>query len=182
MTSYLIVAATAAEASHVPASLPVVVTGIGKTAAAAVTTRALAGRRTSDDLVVVNIGTAGALREGMTGLHEPGLVCNHDINADAIRALGYDPEDELRVSEGEVVLATGDVFVTDPLTRARLAGRAHLVDMEGYAVVWAARQFEVPVRLVKHVSDNADESAFDWPAMVDLSARALGEWLRSTLP
>ena len=49
--------------------------------------------------------------------------------------------------------------------------------MEGYAVAYAALQFGVPVRLVKHVSDNADESAMDWPTMVDRSARALGAWL-----
>ena len=39
----------------------------------------------------------------------------------------------------EIVLATGDVFVTDPAVRDRLAERAHLVDMEGYAVAYAAR-------------------------------------------
>jgi adenosylhomocysteine nucleosidase len=33
------------------------------------------------------------------------------------------------------------------------------------------------VRLVKHISDNADETALGWPAMVERSARALGEWL-----
>ena len=50
--------------------------------------------------------------------------------------------------------------------------------MEGYAVAWAARDAGVPVRLVKHVSDAADESALDWPAMVEASAVVLGEWLR----
>jgi nucleoside phosphorylase len=49
--------------------------------------------------------------------------------------------------------------------------------MEGYAVAYACRRFGVPVRLVKHVSDNADSSALDWPALVDRSAAALGEWL-----
>ncbi len=39
----LVVAATAAEAAHVPPGLPVVVTGLGKTAAAVATTRALPG-------------------------------------------------------------------------------------------------------------------------------------------
>lgn len=76
------------------------------------------------------------------------------------------------------MLATGDVFVTDPLVRSRLAEVAGLFDMEGYAVAYACRQFDVPVRLMKHVSDNADEGGFDWPAMVDASARVLGEWLR----
>ena len=42
MISYLVVAATAAEAAHVPADLPLVITGMGKTAEAAVTARALA--------------------------------------------------------------------------------------------------------------------------------------------
>ena len=49
--------------------------------------------------------------------------------------------------------------------------------MEGYAVAYAARHLGVPVTLVKHVSDNADESALDWASVVSVSARALGEWL-----
>jgi len=105
-------------------------------------------------------------------------VLNHDISADLVRALGYDPHERLEVGGSEVVLATGDVFVTDPAVRDALAARAHLVDMEGYAVAWAAREAGVPVRLVKHVSDTADESALDWASMVEASALALGEWLR----
>jgi adenosylhomocysteine nucleosidase len=175
--SYLIVAATTAEAAHVPPDLPLLITGMGKTAAAATTARALAGRSDLGQLTVINIGTAGALHDGLEGVHTPGIVLNHDINADAIRALGYDPEERLVVSADEMVLATGDVFVTDPKVRARLAASAQLVDMEGYAVAWAARLFGVPVILVKHVSDNADETAHDWPATVASSADALGRWL-----
>ncbi|WP_238473655.1 nucleosidase [Nocardioides cavernaquae] len=178
----LVVAATRAEAAYVPSGLDLVITGLGKTAAATAVARSLAGLGSLADVVVVNIGTAGALRDHLIGLHEPGTVLNHDINADAIRALGYDPEERLVVDAArEVVLATGDVFVTDPVVRARLAMQAHLVDMEGYAVAYAARQFGVPVRMAKHVSDNADESALDWPAMVDASARELAAWLESLL-
>jgi len=178
MTSYLVIAATTAEAAHVPADLPLVITGLGKTAAAAVTTRALALRDDLDDLVIINIGTAGALHDHMEGLHVPGVVLNHDISADALRALGYDPEERLTVGDSDTVLATGDLFVSDPDARDVLAQRAHLVDMEGYAVVWAARQFGVPVTLVKHVSDNADDqAAVDWPTAVEASAVVLGDWL-----
>ncbi len=178
MTSYLVVAATAAEAAHVPPDLPLVISGIGKVAAAVATTRALAGYPDLGDVVVINIGTAGALRAGMSGLHEPSVVLNHDINADVVRALGYDPEERLDLGAGDdVVLATGDVFVTDPVARDRIAAAAHLVDMEGYAVAFAARRLGADVRLVKHVSDNADEGAMDWPALVDASARELGAWL-----
>jgi adenosylhomocysteine nucleosidase len=63
--------------------------------------------------------------------------------------------------------------------RERLAKRAHLVDMEGYGVAFACREYGVPVRLVKHVSDTADEAAMDWPALVDASAKVLGDWVRA---
>ncbi|NYE38240.1 adenosylhomocysteine nucleosidase [Nocardioides cavernae] len=178
---HLVVSATAAEAAHVPPDLPLLITGIGKTAAAAATARALAAYDHLSGLTVVNVGTAGALRPGLSGLFEPGVVLNHDINADVIRSLGHDPQERLVVGTSEVVLATGDVFVSDPVVRDALAGRAHLVDMEGYAVAWAAQQAGVPVRLVKHVSDTADESALDWASMVEASAVALGEWLESSL-
>jgi adenosylhomocysteine nucleosidase len=143
------------------------------------TARALAERDTSD-LVVLNVGTTGALRDGLSGLYLPSEVVNHDINADAVRALGIDPQESLRVEGGDgTVLASGDVFVTDPVVRQRLAERAHLVDMEAYGVVYACREYGVPVRVVKHVSDSADETALDWPALIDASAKVLGEWVRA---
>ena len=173
----LVVAAIAAEAAHVPDDVEVLITGVGKTLAAVQVTRAICEHPHREDLVVVNIGTAGALRDGLEGLHTPGTVFNHDIKGDAIRALGYDPQDELKVDGDHTVLASGDLFVTDPVVRARLAERAHLVDMEGYAVALACLRFDVPLTLVKHVSDNADETAHDWPTAVAASAVVLGEWV-----
>ena len=85
----------------------------------------------------------------------------------------------LDISASPIALASGDVFVTDPVVRARLAEQAHLVDMEGYAVAWACRRHAVPVRVVKHVSDNADAAAMSWPEVVYLSARELGAWLEA---
>ena len=179
VTEYMVVSAIRAEARYVPEGIPVVVTGIGKTAAAVAVSRALAERDTTD-LVVLNVGTTGALRDGMAGLYLPSEVINHDINADAVRAIGLDPQESLKVDGGDgTVLASGDVFVTDPVIKAQLAERAQLVDMEAYGVVFACREFGVPVRLVKHVSDSADEAAMDWPALVDASAKVLGEWVRS---
>jgi nucleoside phosphorylase len=170
----LVVVATEAEAEHVPEGMRLVVTGIGKTAAAVATTQAVLQERPSQ---IVNIGSAGALRDRVTGLLEIGTVVNHDMNGDAIRALGYDPLDRLSIGPSGTVLASGDVFVTDPEVRSRLASYAHLVDMEGYAVAYAARHLGVPVAMVKHVSDNADVSALEWASVVSVSARALGEWL-----
>jgi nucleoside phosphorylase len=178
----LVVSATEAEAAHVPPGVDVVITGIGKVAAATVTTEALLARRAGAEHTVYNVGTVGSLRDGQDGLFLPSTVLNHDINADAIRAVGYDPHDVIHIDGGDgSVLASGDTFVTDPEVRRRLAARAQLVDMEGYAVAYACERYGVPVRLVKHVSDQADESALDWAAAVDASARALGAWLTAHL-
>ncbi|NGN93227.1 nucleosidase [Nocardioides sp. KC13] len=177
--SVLVVSATKAEAAHVPSGLKVVITGIGKVAAASAVSRVLTADRTIQQ--VVNIGSCGALRDGHTGLIEVGTVLNHDFSAAAIRSLGYDVEDGLEVGDSEIVCATGDMFVTDTVVRAELAQRAHLVDMEAFAVAWAAREAGVPARIVKHVSDNADETAFDWANVVDRSARDLADWLAANV-
>ncbi|GGR39461.1 hypothetical protein GCM10010197_00300 [Nocardioides luteus] len=169
------VSATKAEAAHVPSGFKVVITGIGKVAAASAVSRVLAADKTIQQ--VVNIGSCGALRDGQAGLIEVGTVLNHDFSSAAIRALGYDVEDALTVGDSDIVCATGDLFVADADVRSGLAERAHLVDMEAYAVAWAAREAGVPARIVKHVSDNADESALEWVNVVDRSARDLGEWL-----
>lgn len=171
----MVVAATKAEAEYVPAGMDLLITGIGKVDAAIAMTEALVRRRPS---MVLNIGTAGALRPGLRGLFLPSTVLNHDLSADVLRHLGYAAVDELAIDDGDgTVLATGDTFVTDPIARDLLAERAHLVDMEAFAIVAACRRFGVDCRLVKHVSDAADESAMDWPQLVDASARALGDWL-----
>jgi len=177
----LLVAATATEARYFPPSCEVLVTGIGKTAAATSLARHLASYADAEraSLEVINIGTAGALLPHLSGLFEVGTVINHEISAAALRALGYDAREELTVGPGQTVLASGDVFVTDAVLRDTLARRAQLVDMEGYAVAYVAAEFGVPARLVKYVSDTADESAHSWNDVVDQCARALGDWARS---
>ena len=177
--SVLVVSATKAEAAHVPSGLKVVITGMGKVASASAVSRVLTADRTIRQ--VVNIGSCGALRDGHTGIYEVGTVLNHDFSAAAIRALGHEVEDALDVGDSDIVCATGDVFVTDTVVRAELAERAHLVDMEAFAVAWAAREAGVPTRVVKHVSDNADETALDWANVVDRSARDLGAWLAANV-
>jgi adenosylhomocysteine nucleosidase len=75
-------------------------------------------------------------------------------------------------------LATGDVFVADETVRERLAARASLVDMEAYALAAAAGCAGVPIRVVKHVSDQADEdAASSWRDTLQESAKALANWV-----
>ncbi|WP_245627391.1 nucleosidase, partial [Kribbia dieselivorans] len=182
----VVVAALREEAAYVAPHHELVITGIGKTAAAVAVTRAIVSHSAAgvapEDLLVVNLGTAGALRDGIHGLHEIGTVINTDMNADVIKSLGTDPHERQVIDAAlPTVLASGDVFVTEPATRDRLAEQASLVDMEGYAVAYACRRLGAPLRMAKHVSDSADESAHDWRAAVDGSARELAAWLEEVI-
>jgi adenosylhomocysteine nucleosidase len=81
------------------------------------------------------------------------------------------------------VLVTGDVFVAGGAVRDRLvAAGADLVDMEGYAVARAGAALGIPVRLIKHVTDSADdEAARNWATGVAESSRVLGQWCDAAL-
>jgi adenosylhomocysteine nucleosidase len=172
------VAATEAEARYVPDGLPVLITGVGKVSAAVAVTEALAQRSPRSGLSIVNIGTAGALRDGLAGIYAPATVINHDLSAELIRAVGITATDQLEVAgTHDIVLATGDSFIADVAQRTILAERASLVDMEGFAIAWACSRRGVRCTLVKHVSDNADAGALSWSDVVDHSAAELGTWL-----
>ena len=65
-------------------------------------------------------------------------------------------------------IATGDHFVDDAATVAAIRELGgSLVDMETYAYIWVAQQFGIPIRVLKAVSDNAQDDAItDWRAAV----------------
>ncbi|WP_306211735.1 nucleosidase [Actinoplanes sp. RD1] len=174
----LVVVAVPAEAEHLGTDLPVLVTGMGKVNAALAVGAALGGGPRPSE--IINLGTAGGLRPGVTGIHVVGTVLQHDLDGDVLFKLtGEVTGPPLLVGDPEgPVLATGDAFVSDDAARDRLARDASLVDMEGYAVAAAARQFGVPVRLVKHVSDDAGAGAAkSWQQSVADCSRLLGAWL-----
>ena len=177
MPGTLIVAATHAEAAHLPPSADLLVTGIGKVQAAIALTRAL---ERGDYDRVVNIGTAGSLHDHHSGLFLPSTVVEHDYSAAALAAIGQPAVDRWEVPGGDgTVIATGDTFVSDPAHRAVLAERADLVDMEAAAIARVCAAYRLPVVFVKTVSDQADDSALDWPQVVDAAARDLAGWLAS---
>lgn len=170
----LVVVALRQEAAHLE-GVDVLLTGIGKVAAAASVAAALAERRPSR---VLNIGTAGALRDGLEGVFRIGRVLEHDVDHDALSALIGEP------LVGEIVLdptfptilATGDAFIQGGAVRAALAVRAHLVDMEGFAIAHACAAAGVPCEIVKVVSDDAsEEAAPSWTESMDALARTIAE-------
>jgi adenosylhomocysteine nucleosidase len=124
------------------------------------------------------------LREGLKGTQVVGRVEQHDFDDEAIFGLtGEHFGAAIDLGVGGPVLGSGDLFVDSAAKRAGLVGRGiDLVDMEGYAVAFTARQFGLPVTLVKEISDSADEGAArTWRESVDECAERLGEWLRHEL-
>lgn len=152
----LLVVATGQEAEHLDTDTPILLTGIGRLSTTAALSEVLA--RGPLPTTVLNVGTAGSLGT-LTGVHRIGTVLLHDFSNSAVAKLtGSVPYPPIDLGEGPT-LATGDLFVEDSATRARLAETADLVDMEGYAVAWVARRHGIPVELIKLVSDPADEDA-----------------------
>ncbi|MEU2117577.1 nucleosidase [Streptomyces sp. NPDC016459] len=179
----LLVLAVKEEAQFLDTELPVLLTGMGKVnAATALATVLGRGPRPSG---IVNLGTAGALRSGWSGTHVVGTVVQHDLDGELLATLtGETYGAPLSLPDGgEVVLATGDAFISDDAARARLAERAPLVDMEGYALAAAAELTGVPLRIVKHVSDEAGAGAArTWRESVAECARALADWAEANTP
>jgi adenosylhomocysteine nucleosidase len=172
----------------------VLVTGVGKARAAASLARRLAVRR--PPRLVVNVGTAGSVSPGLSGVVEIGYVTQHDFPYEAIEALlsraverGFTlapqgpPVAVLGPPAGATALATGDIFVADAASAARIAASGvHLVDMEAFAYAATCAEFDVPFRCAKAVSDAADEDAgLSWLDSVDGCARALGEWMAAAV-
>ena len=178
----LLVMALREEAQGYDYDLPLLLTGPGKVNAAAALATVLA--RGPNPSRVINLGTAGALRAGCTGTHVVSRVIQHDLDSESLRQLtGKSYGAPIAVADQDgATLATGDIFVSDPVVRARLAARATLVDMEGYALAAVSHQARVPISIIKHVSDQADEGAVrTWREATTESARALSDWIAANL-
>jgi adenosylhomocysteine nucleosidase len=178
----LLVMALREEAQGYDYDLPLLLTGPGKVNAASALAAVLA--RGPKPSRVINLGTAGALRSGWTGTHVISTVIQHDLDSDVLQELTGDSYGGplAAADPGGATLATGDVFVSDPVVRARLAARAPLVDMEGYALAAVSHLARVPIRIIKHVSDQADEAAVrTWQETTTESARALFDWVEANL-
>lgn len=175
----LLVAALEAELVAFPADLPgfdQLVTGPGKLQATYALTRALdAGDY--DEVVVV--GTAGAIDARLDAdVYDIGAAIQHDVtDIDGIVGQHVSLPARVEVGREGVTIATGDHFVDDAeaVSVIRPLG-AGLVDMETYAYAWVAEQFGVPIRVLKAVSDRAQDDALtDWRATVTACSHKLRE-------
>lgn len=177
----LFVAAVDAEAAHIPDDEALLITGIGTVPAAISLTEVLAEARAHDGLPerVVNIGTAGALVDGMDGVFEINKVTKHDFKLDVLTDISRYllPEFIELETSGEIPargLATGDMFVSTTALRNELVKKSQLCDMEGYPIAATCQRFGVPCTLLKQVSDSANEESMGtWAGVLDRSARQL---------
>jgi adenosylhomocysteine nucleosidase len=176
----LFVAALEEETVAFPPHAEVVHLGVGKVQAAAALAAALSGRPRPD--LVVNVGTAGGLRgQPQATVLAVGRVLQHDLDVDGVSAFVGRPLpggplvlDAGPFEVGDATLATGDHLVLDLAARDALGRDAEVVDMEGYAVAAVCSAQGIPVRLLKAVSDGADEGAIDdWHAALSRCSRAL---------
>ncbi|MFD9645319.1 nucleosidase, partial [Streptomyces sp. NPDC059082] len=134
----LLVLAVKEEAQFLDTELPVLLTGMGKVnAATALATVLGRGPLPSG---IVNLGTAGALRPGWTGTHVVGTVVQHDLDGELLATLtGETYGAPLGLPDGgEVVLATGDAFISDEAGGAPVAVRGRRVEKLGVSLAAGA--------------------------------------------
>ncbi len=179
----LLVAALAIELDAFPESIEGfdrLVTGAGKLRAGLELTRALE-RGTYDEVVV--LGTAGSVGGRVPlGIYDISEAIQHDV-ADLEGVRGKSMVVPERVSTGRegLVIATGDVFVqSQEQVDLIVSLGGSLVDMETYVYIWVAQQYGIPIRVVKSVSDSAEEGAIhDWRSRVVQCSGELWEWFQA---
>ena len=137
----------------------VVYTGIGKVNALIAVGRAIREKRPSK---IINFGTAGSSKSGLSGLHEVTLFKQRDMD---VRPLGFElgetPLDEINdinLERPGLSCATGDSFVNSSQDID-----VDLFDMESYAIAKLCLIEDIDFSCFKYVSDNADgDASQDW--------------------
>lgn len=173
----LLCVALEAELPHnkLPHASPVIYTGVGKVQAATALAQALC-KSTKPDLIV-NYGTAGGLHPLVKGMTEIGTFVQRDMIAEPRAPRGTIPFSEPTVGDiktaaptMQVRCGTGDSFVMEP-DPWFVKTDIDCVDMEGWALAYVAKQYGIPFRSWKYISDMADENAADeWTKNVAVGA------------
>jgi len=110
---------------------------------------------------LINIGLAGAIKPIATGsAYFISSVTQHDA---LIPFTNYQQDMYQRIictmpdnTNKTVILTTGDQFITDS---SQIDNNADIVDMEGFAVAYVANKYNLPVTLIKGISDDANGSS-----------------------
>ena len=112
---------------------------------------------------VINYGTAGSIKKGLSGIVEVTKFYQRDMDVRGLLdlKLGETPFDDINeiinLNEG-YSCGSGDNFVNKQIEM-----EIDLVDMEAYALAKVCKLESIKFRCFKYISDNADDSAsIDW--------------------
>ena len=135
-------------------------TGVGKVNATYNITKLIQEHKPSE---VINYGTAGAIKKGLSGIVEVTKFYQRDMDVRGLLdlKLGETPFDDINeiinLNEG-YSCGSGDNFVNKQIEM-----EIDLVDMEAYALAKVCKLESIKFRCFKYISDNADDSAsVDW--------------------
>ena len=112
---------------------------------------------------VINYGTAGAIKKGLSGIVECTKFYQRDMDVRGLLdlKLGETPFDninEIINSDEGYSCGSGDSFVNNQIEMD-----VDLVDMEAYALAKVCKLESIDFKCFKYISDNADDSAsIDW--------------------
>ena len=140
---YLIVAALGTEIPTLEKSRHLLLTGIGKVSAAVKLTRRLA--QNPKIRTVINYGSCGSLRTDLMGV----IDCARFIEGER-----DDWTETIDTGREGATLCTQDYFVTEA---PKKEPKPDLVDMEGYSLAKACKEFGVDFYCYKFISDYVGE-------------------------
>ena len=108
---------------------------------------------------IINFGTAGAIKKGLSGVIECTKFYQRDMDATGLLdlKLGETPFDNIKEiinSNDGFSCGSGDSFVKN-----KVEMDIDLVDMEAYALAKVCKLENIKFRCFKYISDNADENA-----------------------
>ena len=129
---------------------------------------------------VINYGTAGSLKVGITGLIECTKFYQRDMDVRSLMdiELGQTPFDNIGYIENNqrgYSCGSGDSFVNK-----KIELDVDVVDMEAYALAKVCKLENIKFRCFKFISDNADQNAKnDWIENCSLGAKLFDNLVQS---
>ena len=129
--------------------------------------------------LVVNFGTAGAIKDNLKGIVECTKFYQRDMDARALNfKLGETPYDKIKeiiTSDSGHSCGSGDSFVNKKIDMV-----VDVVDMEAYAIAKVCKFENIEFKCFKYISDNANSYADnDWKKNLKIASKAFSDFIES---